>query len=317
MTCCAPSAPSCGNARRRYGVTRLTGFSTHLNVSVPDESVVGLGLMFVESCLFALAAVVEPPASQGLLVRPRRGRLEVGGEYVEGPDLVAGLTLLAACVCGLLAGASPPPTGAPQVLPSREKYGWFVPPEELLENPEALDDVWEWARGWAQGQGLDPGPVDELVSGSRAVRGRATADPARCTFGTIPSTQVVPGTGPRELRNGLRAETEWLTWQHAVWLIQDAEGHQCRAVLPIEQEEAFLDQLDSGSLDSVLTRMLGRRTPRRRLVVHADIDESILWHEIRPGALVPAERLPDGTVPRVSKRQARRSHVQERRRETT
>ena len=161
------------------GVTRVSGFSTHLNVSVPDESVVGLGLMFVESCLFALAAVVEPPASQGLLVRPRRGRLEVGGEYVEGPDLVAGLTLLAACVCGLLAGASPPPTGAPQVLPSREKYGWFVPPEELLENPEALDDVWEWARGWAQGQGLDPGPVDELVSGSRAVRGRATADPAR------------------------------------------------------------------------------------------------------------------------------------------
>ena len=90
------------------GVDRITGFSTHLNVSVDDNRVVEVGRAFVETCALAVAAVTEPAGSVGIFVRPRRGRLELGGEYVEGQHLVAALTLMAACVHGLDRGDRPP-----------------------------------------------------------------------------------------------------------------------------------------------------------------------------------------------------------------
>ena len=58
----------------KIGADRLTGFSTHVNVSVPDDRVVKVGRRFVASCGLATALVAEPRTSSGLLVRPRRGR---------------------------------------------------------------------------------------------------------------------------------------------------------------------------------------------------------------------------------------------------
>ena len=294
-----------------YGVTGVSGSATCLSISVPDESVVGVGLTFVESCLLALATVVEPATSPGLLVRPRRGRLEIGGGYVEGSDLVAGLTLLAACIRGLLDGGFPPRNGTPDVVPSRELYGWFAPARTQPDDDAALAAVWTWARPWARAQGLDPGPVDELVSGSRALRRHTAADPAHCSWGTQTSGDRPRRAGRRELPNGLHADPEWLTWHHAVWLIRDAGGHECHAVVPLDQEDSFLAQLDAGRLDVALDRMLHRRTPRRRLTAHAEIDEAVLWHDVHPAALVPVERHLDGSLPRVSRRQARRANLQD------
>ena len=80
------------------------------------------------------------------------------------------------------------------------------------------------------------------------------------------------------------------------------------AVLPVEDEDDFLMRLDHGALDDVVRHELSRRRGRRRLLVHADIDHRVWWHEVRPGALVPAERTSEGTVPHVSRRRAARAH---------
>jgi hypothetical protein len=161
---------------------------------------------------------------------------------------------------------------------------------------------------WCLSSGLDPDPVDVLANGA----GIARSD--ECTFGE--TTDAAGGdTGPRMLTNGLRAATEWLTWHHVVWVFCDPAGARFRAVVPADQEGDFLRDLDAGRLDHQLERMMQRRAVRRQLLVHAQLTEAGLWHDVRPGALVPAERLPDGTVPRVSSSAARRSHRRARREE--
>jgi hypothetical protein len=112
-------------------------------------------------------------------------------------------------------------------------------------------------------------------------------------------------TGPRRLAGGIEAETLWLTWGHVVWAFADGD-RRAYAVLPVDDEADFLARLDQGGYDDDIRRELSRRLGRRRLLVHADIDRGVWWHEVRPGALVPAERTADGAVPSVSRRRAAR-----------
>jgi hypothetical protein len=282
-----------------HGVTRLTGFSTHVNVSVEDDLVVPLGRELVERCSAALAAVTEPPESWGIFVRPRRGRLEIGSEYVEGRRLQAAITLACSCVAALLHDTTRPVTAPVRSEPSREKFGWFVPRQD-----HGLDDVariWAWARPWCLNLDLDPGPVDTI---SPAQPGGQV-----CTYGPAPLLPQ-PTCGPRSRPGGIRVTTEWLTWQHAVWCFEDRRGRQVRAVVASAHEGDFLAALDEGDLDESVDRLLRTRSPRRRLLVNAQLSTApfpvSLWHDVRPGALVPAERRPDGKVPRVSRRDAAR-----------
>jgi hypothetical protein len=156
--------------------------------------------------------------------------------------------------------------------------------------------------------GVDPAPVDRLVAGA-PLRLEQAREPGVCTMappGGAP-TLAARDTGPRRLAGGIEAESLWLTWAHVVWAFGDGR-RQAYAVLSVDDEDDFLVRLDRGELDDVVRRELARRLGRRRLLVHADIDHRVWWHEVRPGALVPAERAADGTVPRVSRRRAARAH---------
>lgn len=283
-----------------YGVDRVGGRSTHLNVSVPDDELLELGREFVRTCVPTLALVTEPHASPGVVVRPRRGRLELECDYVEGRRLVAALTLYVACVTGLRHGSVPPAGRGPRVEASRERFGWFVMPDEVSDLAD-LPRVWSWARPWAAGLGLDPGPVDELLR-----QGPRPSAPSPCSFGRSESSDHGVDGRPRTLRGGVTAETEWLTWEHAVWLFRSPSGNECRFVVRTDRESAFLDNLDRGELDLPLQRMLRRSVVRRQLLVHAQLGDGGLFHDVRPGALVPPERRMDGSVPPVSRWAARR-----------
>ena len=46
------------------GADRITGFSTHVNVSVPDDRVVDVGRRFARHCGLATALVAEPGTSR-------------------------------------------------------------------------------------------------------------------------------------------------------------------------------------------------------------------------------------------------------------
>lgn len=245
----------------------VAGFSTHLNVSVPDAEVVRVGWEFARRCAPAVMALTERDDSPGMLVRPRRGRLEIGCEYVDGDGLLRALDLTVRCVTGLARGDLPPVV-VDEPVAAREKFGWFVARGPTTD----LDD-------WA---------------GRHAVR----AAPDR--------PRPLPHAGPRRV-DGIEAETCWLTWNHVVWSLTDPErGRTAYAVLHTEQEAEFLAALDDGRLTGQVRRAMARRRPRRRLLRHSEVEPAALWDELRPAALVPAERAEDGSVPEVSRRSVAR-----------
>lgn len=272
------------------GPARLVGFSTHLNVSALDPTVVETARLFALTCSSLVSALVEPSERTGVLVRPRRGRLEVGCDHLTGAALLAGLAVVAGCVRGLERGARPPAVTEARVVPSREKFGFFVTPEAMAAPDPALV---RWVDAHVLSLGLPsvgPGALGRYA-GLLGASGETTwSDGDR---------------GPRE-RSGLRLSCAWLTWRHAVWSVHDPVRDVTRyAVLPAAAESTFLTRWDDGKLDEVLTRAM-HSSRRRILYLHRQITCPAIWTDVRPGALVPAERLADGSVPRVRRGAARR-----------
>jgi hypothetical protein len=83
---------------RGLGVPDVHGYSTHLNISVPLGREEEVAHALARSIGPALILLMESRTSPGLLLRPRRGRVEVGSEYIDQERRLA-----AACV--LLSGA--------------------------------------------------------------------------------------------------------------------------------------------------------------------------------------------------------------------
>jgi hypothetical protein len=261
-------------------------------------------------------------------VRPRRGRLEIGGEYAEGADLVALVTFVVSAARALLAGTTPPPGPEPVVVASRERFGWHLPPQGpyrtlLDQGPRATWTVqgaqvgaralfaatWAWARPHCLSSGLDPEPCDRLAAdGPWRLESRTPTNTCTLDGGAADAASLTGyDTAGRTVASGFEAETTWLTWEHVVWGFFRGSG-ALYAVLPVPQEGEFLRRLDRGEYDRTITQGLSRRGRRRRLMVNAQLVGAAWWDEIRPGALVPAERGRDGVPPRVSYGRALRAH---------
>ncbi len=109
--------------------TQLRGYSTHINVSVPDGRVVAAARTFASRFAVALMLLMDDRTSPGLLVRPRRGRLELGGEYIDGDGLRAAVVMATGAA---LASASrlphrPLPRAlVTKVVPTVERFGLYV-----------------------------------------------------------------------------------------------------------------------------------------------------------------------------------------------
>ena len=112
---------------------RLDGYSTHVNLEVDDDDVVAAGRFFVKRFAPAMMLMLDRATSPGLLVRPRCGRLELGGEYCKGEQLRAAATFAAAS--GLACAAAVrsrdarrqlPRAVRSRVRPSNIRAGWYV-----------------------------------------------------------------------------------------------------------------------------------------------------------------------------------------------
>jgi hypothetical protein len=112
---------------------RLDGYSTHLNVEVDDRDVVAAGKLFVRRFAASMMLLLDRAMSPGLLVRPRIGRLEIGGEYCTGDQLRVAVTFAAAssltCAAAVRSKqarrALPRPVRT-RVRPSNIRAGWYV-----------------------------------------------------------------------------------------------------------------------------------------------------------------------------------------------
>jgi hypothetical protein len=109
---------------------RLHGYSTHISVAVPDEIVVEVGQMVVRRFAPALMLLLDAATSPGLLVRPRHGRLEIGGEYADGDTLAAAMLVTIgatiACRRALRTKRPLPPELRATVVPADQRFGWYV-----------------------------------------------------------------------------------------------------------------------------------------------------------------------------------------------
>lgn len=108
---------------------RLEGYSTHLNVSAPSHGDQRLALRFANVFAPALMLLLDRTSSPGLLVRPRPGRLELGGEYCNGQALEVALTFaIGATLAAPRMGRGMARDLAVEVTleAAVERYGWYV-----------------------------------------------------------------------------------------------------------------------------------------------------------------------------------------------
>ncbi len=176
----------------------LEGYSTHLSVATPPGLAERAAELYVRHFALAMSMLLDGPASPGLLVRPRAGRLELGGEYADGPTLAAALTFAIGSARAVAREASRrrpgrsrlPPALEVEAMPAIERYGWFVGDGELgadlhrlgraarlrrRDRGEMTADahlVAAWSAARRELSDLDESAlelVDDLVAGRRAL----------------------------------------------------------------------------------------------------------------------------------------------------
>ncbi len=174
----------------------LQGYSTHINVSVPDGRVVRAARLFAAHFAAAAMLMIDRPTSPGLLVRPRRGRLEVGGEFLDGDGLRAAVLMVAggalACARKVSRYRLPEPLSAVTV-PTIERFGVYVDRRaygpDLYEHGRGtllttasgqvrsaqrhLEECWTIARGAIRpfADPADIALVEDIVDGRRPLPG--------------------------------------------------------------------------------------------------------------------------------------------------
>lgn len=213
----------------------LRGFSTHVNFGVPDRAVVRVARTLARTAAPALAWLADAPAGDGVLVRPRRGRLEICTDFV-GPDALPRVVSgLAALVAAARRGVRLGPPG-PAAEPARERFGFFLP---------------------RQVAGRDSYADPRLAKRARAVLGRAGWRPPA---GPTPDAARLADAAVVDLRPRLRGDivvdAVAATWVATAWRVTGARGVRYVTV-PARDHAAFLAALDAGRLDALWARTLG------------------------------------------------------------
>ncbi|WP_377639856.1 hypothetical protein [Oryzobacter terrae] len=262
----------------------VQGFSTHLNVTVPDRRAVAVARDIARRCSVAVALLTEGRSGDGLLVRPRRGRLEVGCDHLEDRMITPATTLLAGVVALLQHRPSRLPRLDVAVQPAREKFGFYVGLDaaggDLLRSgrgtvlrtrrgarlsaQDHLEQVWSAARPYAEAHGLALAETDAVVSGSTPLASESGAPPTWTTSGTAVSASTRRwgvDLDPR-VRPAGSAGVAWATWDTTAWRCASDAGTARFAVVPRSRHAGFVAELDAGRLDALLFSE-GPSTPPR------------------------------------------------------
>jgi hypothetical protein len=298
--------------RRSLPQLTFDGYSTHINVEVPDRLARVAARRFVAQHALPMMLLLDRRSSPGLLVRPRRHRLELCGDHVAGDQLVAATVFAAAATLDARRVRCAPGRRSPRpgvVEEARERYGWYVDRAafgvdlyrhgrrtRLPDGTTAQDHLWHgWERVRPVAAGLCAPAELEIVDAT--VEGRIPLPceqltPARRA--TAPADATAAGPFARALlvrhRAGLVLEPRIVTWPLVVLAVQHPSGEVLLSI-PGKVLGDTLDRLDRGELDGFLYDALARRgtlgpvRPQRgqgRIAVHDRIED------VR--SVVPTER---------------------------
>ena len=318
--------------------TELIGYSTHVSVSMADALTEPAALLYTRTFAPALMLLLNGTASPGLLVRPRPGRLELCGEFIDGARLRAVLTFALgsalACAAAVDGGvdAEVPPQVRLQVDPAYERYGWYVDRRAVgadlhvlgrrtplpLAGGGVIDAQLHLERAWraarrALGSTIDldgAGLVERMVSGVVPLPSEGPAG----TEAERPQPSFAAGSFGDLLRPRRRLRFElapvMVTWTACVFLLVDlGRARRAFACVPREYLEAFLHLLDTGSLDELLWRYLTSEPDERALREWSQTLEPGLYDELGPrrGLLMPEREAgtnspPAPVLPRTARR---------------
>lgn len=292
----------------------LAGFSTHLSVSVSALGRVGadaLALRWAVTFAPAMALIMEGPASLGLYVRPRPGRLEICGEYLSGARLGAAAVFAAATVRALHSDAArDAPAVLLEVVPAHERYGWrvrrhatgtdlyrygrdarigladgrFVSGQELLEACRELIEPCIDSVGDRLG-------LDAIIAGD-APLGVETTPSLSKGLAPMPARHVVGRVLDPVERLGWHLRALVATWAFTVFEVGGRDGVRYVNV-PTSELSQFLNRVASGALDGPLLAALASRPDGSVLGSHEQTSRLAVFQSVRnPVALLAPEREP-------------------------
>jgi hypothetical protein len=322
-----------GQAALRRAVPRgidLSGYSAHLSAAMPARLNDRVCRLYAGTFAAGLMLLTDRADSPGLLVRPRPGRIELCGEYIQAEALsaaaafVAGSTrACAAAVRGHGERPSLPPMLTVQLARAVQRYGWYVDRRAFgADLPTAsrrallrrasggtisaqsyLELAWATAREALAGDAAasDVQAVEAMISGSLplpAERGRP--------WGRGPGqldcwASLTPGDGkPPMVAPGLRTHVRpdftlrpvAVTWDFTVFEAA-AAAQRAYTCVPRDSLPGFLSELEGGALDREIASYLALRSRNRILAAHRQTRRLGMYDRMKaPAALLAPERDP-------------------------
>lgn len=256
----------------------LVGYSTHISVAMPTAVAHRLSKLYAVTFAPTLMLLMDRRGSPGLLIRPRPGRLELGGEFVAGEALRAALAFAVGSLLALARGIAPARLGA-RTESAVRRYGLFVPRDafgpDLYEEgraarfangetaAERLAASWALARPQLDASGADLRVADRVVAG---LDGLPSERSTRPRVGRTPHRAVSPFAGIRReiARPAFIARAAVATWDFVVYELRFAD-RALFACVPRDELDVFRTRLELGALDAAIAARARRRWPRTSL----------------------------------------------------
>ena len=321
-----------GEAELRRAVPRgigLDGYSAHFSAAMPAKLNDRVCRLYAETFAADLMLLMDRIDSPGLLVRPRPGRIELCGEFIENEPLAAVAAFVAGTTRACAEAARRP--GRRTALPPRldvrparavHRYGLYVDRRAFGMDLHAacrrallprasggticaqshLELAWAAAR-----QALaDDAAASDLQAAEAMVTGSLQLPAEHSRSGNAPGGQrdgdvrfpldgaVVPDT-PRlgaDVRPGFTLRPVAVTWDFTVF---EASGpaRSAYACIPRDSLRGFLAALKEGELDDPIAAYLALTSRRRVLSASQQTTRPGLYDQMgAPAGLLAPERDP-------------------------
>ena len=308
----------------------LDGYSAHFSAAMPTRLNDPVCRLYAETFAAGLMLLMDRANSPGLLVRPRPGRTELCGEFVEGEALPAVAAFVAgtarACAAAVRtrsAGISLPPRLDVRLAPAVHRYGWYVDRHAFgidlhggsrrallprasggtISAQSHLELAWAAAR-----QALaDDAASSDLYAAEAMVTGSLPL-PTEQWPDSLPRNESSPvirfpaaGSAVAKtlvsclcayVRPGFILSPVAMTWDFTIF---EASGLVRTAYVCVPRNSllGFVDELRAGALDDVIAAYLARSSQRRVLSAHQQTRSVGLYDQLgSPADLLAPERDP-------------------------
>ena len=321
-----------GEAELRRAMPRgieLDGYSAHFSAAMPAELNDRVCRLYAQTFAADLMLLMDRADSPGLLVRPRPGRTELCGEFIENEPLAAAAAFVAgstrACAAAVRrpsARAALPPRLDVRLARAVHRYGWYVDRgafgtdlhaasrRALLRRASGgticaqshLELAWAAAREALADDAAasDLQAAEAMVTGSLplpAEHGQPDDPPDGQHGGDVPfplDGTAVPDT-PRlcaHVRPGFVLRPVAATWDFTVF---EAIGpaRSAYACIPRDSLPGFVAALEKGALDDPIAAYLALTSRRRVLSAPEQTRRPGLYDQMdAPAELLAPERDP-------------------------